>query len=59
MINIPKIAEYMNIIGINIDTKEAARGAVSLVWNSVTYENTLAWSPEMLQKDVIISDQDK
>lgn len=42
MINIPKIAEYMNIIGINIDTKEAARGAVSLVWNSLTYEKILA-----------------
>lgn len=44
----PIIPEYMKIIGINIETNDAALGAVSLVWNSLTYEKTLAWSPEML-----------
>lgn len=31
IINMPKIAEYMNIIGINIETNDAALGAVSFV----------------------------
>ena len=43
-----KMDEYMNVTDKNIEVYAAALGAVVFVWNSLTYEKTLACSPETL-----------
>lgn len=40
--------KYTKINGINVETIAAAVGAFSFVWNSLTYEKTLADRPETL-----------
>lgn len=34
---------------MNIDVNDAARGPVVFVWNSLTYENADAWTPDTLE----------